>query len=118
MQQRLKTLAQQTNPPVLRVRADKKLSYGRVIELMVIKQNKLSRISQGVHCPIVLNILQTNVAFVFLWFFTLLFFFLSAYFYFKTCAPKNEVHVFQLTEVPQDKSKYTPKNTRIVEENQ
>ena len=46
MQQRLKTLAQQTNPPVLRVRADKKLSYGRVIELMdLIKQNKLSRIS-------------------------------------------------------------------------
>ena len=38
--------AQQTNPPVLKVRADKKLSYGRVIELMdLIKQNKLSRIS-------------------------------------------------------------------------
>ena len=43
---------------------------------------------------------------------------ISLFFILKTCAPKNEVHVFQLTEVPQDKSKYTPKNTRIVEENQ
>jgi TonB family protein len=43
---------------------------------------------------------------------------ISLFFIIKSCAPKNEVHVFQLTEVPQDKRKSTPKNTRIVEEKQ
>lgn len=46
LDQKLKELTKQNVQPVLRIRADRKLAYGRVVELMdLIKQNQLSKIS-------------------------------------------------------------------------
>tara|TARA_A100001015_G_scaffold281235_1_gene344295 strand:- start:866 stop:1252 length:387 start_codon:yes stop_codon:yes gene_type:complete len=46
MDQKLEALSTQSTQPILRVRADRSLKYGRVIQLVdLIKKNKLSKIS-------------------------------------------------------------------------